>query len=258
MNRRRYLLGACTALALAVPAARPAQAIGLGGVTVYDPSNYMQWVSSLAAQAKQYGMQVQQYLMQAQQYLIEAQQLYGFIHAPSIGGAMMLLNMTGLSHSLPFNPAIALNFVRGVAFAPNGRPQIGDILASLSGFTTTAYSNNHVYTPTDASWTSHQIIARGNSIAGQLGIAAASINDYASHAAVLQPLRDRLASATTPKDVQDVQAQLAVESAWSQNQLGQQLALEAAGRAQSDSFVQMDNEKIDKDIDTFIASSPAK
>ena len=86
------------------------------------------------------------------------------------------------------------------------------MLSSLSSLTAGAYSANHVYTPTDASWASQELISNANSIAGEQGAAQAAYTDLQAHAAALQALRDHLATASSPKDVQDTQAQIELET----------------------------------------------
>jgi hypothetical protein len=66
------------------------------------------------------------------------------------------------------------------------------------------------------------------------GAAQATAADYQAHQAALQALRDRLATSTTPKDVQDIQAQIGVEQVWFANQAGQPLAISAAETVKPD------------------------
>ncbi len=117
-------------------------------------------------------------------------------------------------------------------------PEISGVLSSLSSLTAGAYSANHVYTPTDASWASQELIANANSIAGEQGAAQAAYTDLQAHAAALQALRDHLATASSPKDVQDAQAQIELEQVWTTNEAAQLAAINAAYAAQRDAMVQ--------------------
>jgi hypothetical protein len=199
--------------------------------------------------------QAQQYATQGQQYLTEVTQLEAFVHAPNLGGAMGLLNQAGLGNSLPVNPYSVMGLVNGASYRAAGLPQIQGVLSSLSGFSSSAYTANHVYTPTDGTWDSTQTIARANSIAGYQGAAQASVADYQAHQAAFQALEARLQTATAPKDVQDIQAQIALQQTWFANEAGQMQAVTAAYQAQRDSDVQKDNEMLDKSFDDFINSN---
>jgi hypothetical protein len=156
-----------------------------------------------------------------------------------------------LGNSLPVNAYAALNLVNGRSYGAGGLPEISGILSSLSSLTTGAYSANHVYTPTDASWSSQQLIANANSIAGEQGVAQAAYTDLQAHTAALQGLRDHLATSSSPKDVQDTQAQIELEQVWTTNEAAQLAAINAAYSAQHDSREEQANEQLAKDLDVF-------
>jgi len=202
--------------------------------------------------------QASQYTMQGQQYLTEATQLAAFVRDPSLGAAMGLLNKAGLGSSLPVNPMAMMSLVNGFSNPGSmGLPQIAGVLGQLSQFSGAAYTKNHVYTPTDGSWDSTQLISNANNIAGAQGAYAATTNDLQTHAAALQALRDHLATATTPKDVQDTQAQIALEQAWTANEAAQMAAVKASFDSQKDNAEQRDNEAMDQSFDNFIAKANA-
>ena len=125
---------------------------------------------------------------------------------------MGLLNIAGLGSSLPVNAYAVLNLVNGRSYGQGGLPEISGVLSSLSSLTAGAYSANHVYTPTDASWASQELVSNANSIAGEQGTAQAAYTDLQAHAAALQALRDHLTASSSPKDVQDAQAQIELEA----------------------------------------------
>ncbi len=93
--------------------------------------------------------------------------LENWVHNPSLGSALGLLNIAGLGSSLPVNAYAVLNPVNGRTYGQGGLPEISDVLSGLSSLTAGAYSANHVYTPTDASWASQQLVTNSNSIAGE-------------------------------------------------------------------------------------------
>jgi hypothetical protein len=271
---RRQLIG--TAAGMALLATGWSTTAG-AAMPVIDTAALAEWATSIADDAKAYALQVEQYatevktyigdelswLKQAQQYATQLQQyatemetFISFVHSPSLGAAMGLLSAAGLGNALPVNPYAALGLVNGFEYGNGGMVQFNGILGSLSGLVGSSYATSHVYTPTDASWSSQQVIARANGIAGEQGAAQAAYADLRTHQAALQALRDHLATATTPKDVQDAQAQIELETTWTANETAQLMAISAIYQAQSDSIVQRDNEKLAMDIEAFVASSP--
>ena len=269
---RRALLGAAASIALAASYSTPARA----DLPVIDTAALGQWAQQLANDVKAYGLQLQQYagevkswatqnlqwLQQLQQYAVELQHyandltmLENWVHNPSLGGVMGLLNTAGLGNSLPVNASAVLNLVNGRSYGQGGMPEISGVLSSLSSLTAGAYSANHVYTPTDASWASQELVANANSIAGEQGAAQAAVSDLQAHAAALQALRDHLTTSSSPKDVQDAQAQIELETTWSINEAAQLAAINAAYAAQRDAMVQRDNEKLAQDLEAFAPSS---
>jgi len=274
IRARRALLGAAAGIALAAGySARVA-----ADVPVIDTAALGQWAQQLGNDVKAYGLQLQQYagevkswatqnlqwLQQLQQYSVQLQQytneltmLQNWVRNPSLGAAMGLLNIAGLGSSLPVNAYAVLNLVNGRSYGASGLPEISGVLSSLSSLTAGAYAANHVYTPTDASWVSQELISNANSIAGEQGAAQAAYTDLQAHAAALQALRDHLATASSPKDVQDAQAQIALEQVWTANEAAQLTAINAVYAAQRDALAQRDNEKMNQDIAAFIASAPA-
>lgn len=252
--RRKLLLAVACAAAFSIGNAFEAQA---DGIPVFDASNLAEWVTSIATQAKQYVLQAQSYITQGEQYYVEAQQLLAFVHNPNLGGAIGLLNAAGLGSSLPVNPQAVASLVNSFNGNPASLNGIQGIVASLSGLANGAYTRNHVYSPTDGSWNSQQLIANANNIAGAQGAYQAAYADLKTHANTLQALRDHLATATTPKDVQDTQAQIELETTWVANENAQLAALKASFDTQSASAAQRDNEALTQSIDTFVQQANA-
>ena len=121
----------------------------------------------------------------------------------------------------------------------------------------TNFTANHIYSPTDGSWNSQQLIANGNAIAGTQGSAQSAYQDLRNHLPIIQALRDRLLTATNPKDVADAQSQIQAEAAWTSNLQVELAAIDVNSRAQADARVQRDNEGLDKSIDEFLAKANA-
>lgn len=232
-------------------------------IPIIDPTGLIQWAKSIEQQVQSYTLQTaqwakqqQQYVVQGEQYLTEAKQLAGFIHDPNLGAAMGLLNQAGLGSALPVSPYAVQGLVRGVSFT-NGMPNINGVLGQLSALSGSSYAANHVYSPTDGSWNSKQLIDNGNAVNAVQGTALASYGTMQTHQADLQPLRDHLIAATTPKDVQDAQAEIDLENLWTANQQASLTAVQIAADAQQQVRVQQDNEAIDKSIDDFLAAAKA-
>jgi hypothetical protein len=219
-------------------------------IPVTDVASITQLVKQYAVQAKQLATQAQQYTAQAQQLYAQVQQLEAFVHDPSLGAAMGLLNQAGLGNDLPINPYALQSLTSGYG-------GIMGKIGVLGSLVNTSYGQNHVYSPTDGSWNSQQLIANGNAIAGTQGAAEATYQDLRNHMAVIQALRERLLTATTPKDVADAQAQLETEILWTQSLNSQLAAIQVNYQAQVASNTQRDNESLAQGIDSFLADAQA-
>lgn len=220
------------------------------GITVNDPASILQQIKSLAQEVKGYALQAQQYSTQALQYQQEIEQYTAFVHDPTLGAAMGAMNQAGLGNSLPVNP-------QALQSLTSGGGNLSGILGVLGGLTNGSYSQNHIYSPSDGSWNSQQLVANGNGIAGTQGAAQAAYQNLRDHMPVIQALRDRLMTARTPKDVQDAQAQLEAETLWTHNLNTQLAAVEVNYRTQRDARLQRDEESLDQGIDKFIADANA-
>ncbi len=267
LTRRNVLIATCAAGVLVGLCSR-----ANADVPVVDVSALARWAESIKNQVEQYTLQVKQYVgeelswaKQIQQYALQLQQyenqlqLYlNFFHYPSLGAAMGMLGTVGLGSSLPVNPSAVLGLVNGFNFGGGGLARINGLTSQLSGLVSGSWVTSHVYTPTDASWTSEQLVARANGIAGAQGAAQSAYGDLASHSDTLPALRDTLLRSEDSKSVADASAQVQTEIAYNVNESAKLQALQAAYEAQRDSIVQRDNEKLDQDIEGFVASSPVK
>jgi hypothetical protein len=174
---------------------------------VIDATSNINQIRQIIMESKAALVQAEQYAMQIEQKVIEAQQLAGFIHDPSLGAALGLMDRTGLGNSLPVDPRELQALTSGV----NGLGGLASKLQQLFRLAGASYADNHVYAPTDGSWNSQQLITNANGIAGNQGAAQAAYADYQRHMPVVQALGDRLATATNPKDVADAHAALQSE-----------------------------------------------
>jgi conjugal transfer/entry exclusion protein len=216
---------------------------------VIDSSNLVQQIKGYLQDLKSYATQLQQLQQEVQQvqWLISTYQ--SFVHDPSLGGAMALLNQVGIDNPLPVNPYAIQTLL-------NGQGGISGALGGLSTLSNSSFSTNHVYSPSDGSWASQQLNANGNGIAGAQGTALQIFQQVSTHYPVIQALRARLLAATTPKDVADAQAQIGAEQAWEQNATAQLQSVALLNAAQEQSNQQRQNEKLDQDIDAVLQAAP--
>src|SRR5208283_5877583 len=107
----------------------------------------------------------------------------------------------------------------------------------------------HVYTPTDGSWASQHLISTGNSIAGTQGLAGGAYSDLVTHAGTLPSMRDHLATADTPKDVADSEAEIQLESVWTLNQQARLTSAQLTYASEQDSRNQQADEEVAKSLD---------
>lgn len=228
---------------------------GHAQIPVTDASAIFQQIKSVAQEAKAYALQAQQYLTEAQTLKQDADMAAGFLHDPNLGAAMALINRTGYGNSLPINPAQLQSLAMGNAgMSLNG--MFGK-LQQLGGLVNTNYGQNHIYSPTDGSFQSNQLIANGNQIAGAQGMYQSAYEDIRAHLPVIQALQAKLATSPNPKDTADATAALQAEAVWTANLDTSLRAAEANYRAEQDSRVQRENESLDKGIDTFLAQAKA-
>jgi hypothetical protein len=82
-------------------------------------------------------------------------------------------------------------------------------------------------------------------------VAQAAYTDLQAHANVLQALRDHLTASSSPKDVQDAQAQIELEQVWTANEAAQLAAINAAYSAQRSAQEQRANEQLAQDFEAF-------
>jgi hypothetical protein len=250
--RKILLIGVCTAVLCGSAHAQ--------GITVNDPASIIQQIRELEQAAQAYVLQNAQYLQQIQQYANEVQQLAvlvetleAWVHAPNLGAAMGLLNQAGLGTTMPVSPAAVMTLIGGFnGFGGGGIPNLAGLAAALGNLSGTSYAANHVYSPTDGSWTSQQLIANGNGINAAQGTALASYQQLQAHEQNLQALRTLLTTLKDPKDVADTQAEISLESLWTQNQHASIAALQVTAQTEDAARVQRDNESLDKSIDAFL------
>lgn len=241
---RRALLAGIAALTLL--SAEPAHAM----ITVIDPTEIGQTINLLKQQVQSYAAQLQQLQQAAQQVEWTVNTFNSLVAHPNLGAVMGLMNQLGIQDPLPVNPYAVQGLI-------NGTGGINGALGALSTLSTGAYNTNHVYTPTDGSWNSQQMIANANGIAGAQGIAQQVYQQMGQHFAVLSGLRQDLLAATTPAEREHVMGQIQAEQAWTQNAQGQLQAANIMLIAAKDSRAQQDDEQLTKGFDDQISQAKA-
>jgi hypothetical protein len=118
---------------------------------------------------------------------------------------------TGLSASTLQNPLPAINLLNGL---------IGGQTAA-SGAGVQFYNQSHVYTPTDGSVASTQLIASANSIANLQGTATTNLQSIQQRLALLPALETALSAATSITQVNAINGRIAVEANYVQAQQAQ-------------------------------------
>jgi Skp family chaperone for outer membrane proteins len=214
--------------------------------------------AAIAQLFQQYSTELKQLATEGQQLETQAQQLGWAVNTfnslvahPNLATAMGLLNQFGVSNPLPVNPYAIQSLI-------NGQGGINGSLGALSALANSAAATNHVYAPTDNTWSSQQLIANANGIAGGQGIAQQVYQQIANRFPVLQALQRDALNATTPAEREHVSNQIQAELAWAQNAQGQ---LQSAGilmAAERDSREQRIDEHLTQSADNQIAQAKAE
>jgi len=207
------------------------------------------------SQIQEAGQQLQQLTQQYNEAVLQYQQLVNtyntFTHLTNLAGAVAALGQLGIQNPLPVNPWAVQQLFSGGSI--NG---IGGISASVTGLYNQNWNANHVYTPTGNTWYSQQLQNNSNGIAGVQSVAQQLYQSMAQRIPLMQQLESRLATASDPKTVMDLQARLQYEQSVIQSQQVQAQTLGTMAAAQFQSEQQQLQEKRQQDIDAVIAADP--
>jgi len=175
----------------------------------------------------------------AQTYLQEAQTYLALVQNPSLANAMGILGRVGLTNDMPINPMQVMSLTNGFNSMGNGG-LMGDLAAlrTINGYAIGALGQNHVYTCPATDQACTDLNARGNGIAGSMGITQAAYQDIQAHLATIQALRDDLAGETTPAKRETIQAQLLTEQVWMANMQASLASTGMQASMQAQSFQQ--------------------
>jgi len=209
----RILLAGVCIFALSLPARAQ--------IHVLDDSALVQQIKTYTTEYASYLKQLQQYEQELQTALSTGQLVASTIQNPSLGAVLGLMNMTGLSNDLPVNP----NGLMGLSGITSGSSMsfsgLTGKLSMLGSMASTTFNTNHVYTCQDQTFACQQQNQRAYGLAGVSGIAQSAYQDLRNHMAILDGLRERAATATTPAERENVQIALQTEQAWHDNLAGQ-------------------------------------
>lgn len=175
------------------------------------------WQPAQAQMAVIDGSNLAQTTLAAQRALSELQQLTAQYNQ-LVATYQMLTNPTdvlsmasGLSAPSLQNPLPAVTLLNGLV---NGQ-------SAVSGAGVKFYNQSHVYTPTDGSVASTQLIASANSIANLQGVASTNLQAIQQRLALLPVLETALSTATSITQVNAINGRLAVEANYVQAQQAQ-------------------------------------
>jgi hypothetical protein len=178
-----------------------------------------------------------------------------FIHFPSLGTAMGLMNMAGLNLDLPVDPYTVQNLLTGYTGINNLNSMIGK-LSSLGSLINTSYSNDHLYSCDDDSFACLQSQQRANAYSGYKGALGKLYQSLTDHNSVLNGLRTDLNGASDPKTVMDATGQAVLENAWHTSQAAQIEAVNGMAQAQHWIDEQQADEKYRQDAKAFLQAVP--
>ena len=112
----------------------------------------------------------------------------------------------------------------------------------------TFYSQNHIYSPTDGSLTSSQLIASGNSIANLQGVATTNLQAIQQRMGLLPALEAALTGANSITEVNAVNGRIALEANYVQAQQAQAQNLSILAQEQRSSQAQQEKEQFVQDM----------
>lgn len=232
-------------------------------------------ITAIADAVKAYAVQIQQLATEIKTWVTEnlswltelkeleediqtvanlAMMVENFIHYPSLGTAMGLMNMAGLDLSLPVDPYAVQNLLTGYSGVHSITGLTGK-LSSLGSLIPGSYDRDHLYSCTDDSFTCAQSQRRANAYAGYKGTLGKLYSDLVEHNPVLDGLRTDM-NAKDPKTVLDATGQATLENAWATEHLAQIQTVNGLAQAQQWIDQQQADEKIRMDSDAFLAAMP--
>jgi type IV secretion system protein VirB5 len=217
------------------------------------PQVQAQWAVIDNANLTQMIRQVQQAAEQIQllqQQVQTVMSVYNAIsHVTDLGSAVSALGLLGIQNPLPVNPYAVQNLL-------SGRGSITGMSASIGSLFNSNLSSSHVYTPNGSSYQEGLLSRNATSIAGMQGLAGQLYQSMSQRLPLLAELQARLETATTQKDVDDLQARLLAEQSYIQAQGVQAQSLAMMQVSAYQSRQQEHDEQRQQELDSIIAANP--
>jgi type IV secretion system protein VirB5 len=217
------------------------------------PQVHAQWAVIDNANLTQMIHQVQQAAEQIQllqQQVQTVMSVYNAIsHVTDLGSAVSALGLLGIQNPLPVNPYAVQNLL-------SGRGSITGMSASIGSLFNSNLSSSHVYTPNGSSYQEGLLSRNATSIAGMQGLAGQLYQSMSQRLPLLAELQARLETATTQKDVDDLQARLLAEQSYIQAQGVQAQSLAMMQVSAYQSRQQEHDEQRQQELDSIIAANP--
>jgi type IV secretion system protein VirB5 len=217
------------------------------------PQVHAQWAVIDNANLTQMIHQVQQAAEQIQllqQQVQTVMSVYNAIsHVTDLGSAVSALGLLGIQNPLPVNPYAVQNLL-------SGRGSIMGMSASIGSLFNSNFSSSHVYTPNGSSYQEGLLSRNATSIAGMQGLAGQLYHSMSQRLPLLAELQARLETATTQKDVDDLQARLLAEQSYIQAQGVQAQSLAMMQVSAYQSRQQEHDEQRQQELDSIIAANP--
>jgi type IV secretion system protein VirB5 len=217
------------------------------------PQVQAQWAVIDNANQTQMIRQVQQAAEQIQllqQQVQTVMSVYNAIsHVTDLGSAVSALGLLGIQNPLPVNPYAVQNLL-------SGRGSITGMSASIGSLFNSNLSSSHVYTPNGSSYQEGLLSRNATSIAGMQGLAGQLYQSMSQRLPLLAELQARLETATTQKDVDDLQARLLAEQSYIQAQGVQAQSLAMMQVSAYQSRQQEHDEQRQQELDSIIAANP--
>lgn len=189
-------------------------------IPVIDAANLGQAIQELA--------QDEQTVTQLKSQLIQLQETYQMFTSPTNVMGMA----TNLENSNIENPMPAANALAGLTGGQT----------APSGAGVTFYDQNHIYTPTDGSTDSTQLISNAQGIANIEGIASINLSSIQTRLQDLPNLEDDLSTASSITQVNAINGRIAAESQFVQAQQAQAANLQVLASEQQASQLQQQQE----------------
>jgi type IV secretion system protein VirB5 len=159
-------------------------------------------------------------------------------------------NQLVATYQMLTNPVDVTSMVTGlnVGSLQNPLPNVASLSGLITGQTPTTglgstfYSQSHIFSPTDGSPSSSQLIANANSIANLQGVATTNLQAIQQRMALLPALEAALTGATSITEVGAINGRIALEANYVQGQQAQAQNLAILASQQEESRRQQDQE----------------